>query len=148
MWLLGRAQGNPGVLYTMVSRRVESLQHRSHPCLLLSGDDMDVRELSAVPGILNRDPVRGSACSKESLLFWIYKLLGGGGGEHLVSRKALGNFLPVTLPGYFSVLLQKAAQCGDKRMDLELESGCVLAGPFQLDDLGLVTYGASFSYLC
>lgn len=74
MWLLGGPKGTPGVLYTDgVPAGVESLQHRSHPCLLLLGDDMDVRQLSAVPGISTETLWRGSACSKESLLLWIDK---------------------------------------------------------------------------
>lgn len=44
-------KGTPGVLYTMVFPQGGSLQHPISPCLLLLGDDMDVRELSAVPGI-------------------------------------------------------------------------------------------------
>lgn len=55
-----------------------------------------------------------------------------------MSRKA-SSTPPVTLPGYFSVLLQKAAQCGDKNGDLELESRLCAGWSFQLDDLGLVT---------
>ena len=61
MWLLGGPKGTPGVLYTDgVPAGVESLQHQSHPCLLLLGDDMDVRQLSAVPGISTETLWRGS----------------------------------------------------------------------------------------
>ena len=68
VWLLGGPKGTTGVLYTnVVSAGVENLQHRSRPCLLLLGDDLDVQELSAVPGISTETPWRGSACSKESL---------------------------------------------------------------------------------
>ena len=68
MWLWGGPKGSPGVWYTNgVSAGVESLQHLSHPCLLLFGDDVDVHELSAVSGISTETPRRGSACPKESL---------------------------------------------------------------------------------
>lgn len=139
--LLGGPKGTLGALRTngVPPRDLRSSSTCLLPVCFFLGMMCVYRKCLQCSGDISTEvPWRGSTCSKEYTPDCGF--ISASGGKYLVARMA-SSTPHVTLPSHSSVLLQKAAQCGEKRRGFGVrESGyvCRLVC-FQRYDLGLVT---------